>query len=138
MTLIMPYLHETKLISRNRITLRSGCWDLYPLVDPQNLDNQIEPLLAGTAVLPESRANDEEVQQWVQNLQRKEVADLDLTVSSEDFVRYFSRRKEGTASSPSGRHYGHLKTFAKMEDATICNTIIQIAATAVTVKQPLD
>ena len=112
--------------------------ELYDLVDPNNPNNQVEALLAGTAVLPDSYTNNVEVQQWVKNLQRKEIAELDLTVSSSDFVQYFSRRKEGTASSPSGRHYGHLKTFAKMEDATVRNTIIQIAATAVAMQQPLD
>ena len=107
-------------------------------MDPKNPDNQVAALLQGTAVLPASRANDEEVKQWVNNLQQKRLDEIQLSVSSADFVQYFSRRKESTQSSPSGRHYGHMKVIALMEQGVIRDTIVRIAATAVITKQPLD
>jgi len=112
--------------------------DMYHLVDPTNPDNQVEELLRGTAVLPASRTDDLEVQQWVTNLQRKRLDELQLSISSEDFVRYFSRKKEGTASSPSDRHFGHMKVIAQMEQSIVRDTIVQVAATALITKQPLD
>mmetsp|Transcript_24392 Transcript_24392/g.34970 ORF Transcript_24392/g.34970 Transcript_24392/m.34970 type:complete len:783 (+) Transcript_24392:946-3294(+) len=111
--------------------------DLYDLVDPWNPNNQVEALLEGRATLPASRENDEAVKQWVHNLQRQDIEEIELSISSSDFCQYFSRRKEGTASSPSRRHYGHMKVIAKMEDSSVRDAILQVAATAVAVKQPL-
>mmetsp|Transcript_5783 Transcript_5783/g.8516 ORF Transcript_5783/g.8516 Transcript_5783/m.8516 type:complete len:216 (+) Transcript_5783:520-1167(+) len=112
--------------------------ELYPLVDPENPENQVQALLEGRAELPQRWRDDTEVQQWVQNLQQKDIDEIDLTVTSDDFVQYFSRRKEGTASSPSDRHYGHMKVIARMEDSVVRDTILRVAATAVAVKRPLD
>lgn len=63
---------------------------------------------------------------------------IQLSVSSDEFVEYFSRRKENTASSPSERHYGHMKVIAQMENSVIRDTLLRVAATAVAMKQPLD
>ena len=133
------------LLARNELHLQEPNFtpfgtlgQMYHMVDPSNLQNQVEALLEGRATLPESCQNDEDIKQWVHNLQRKDIAEVDLTVSSDDFVRYFSRRKEGTASSPSDRHYSHMKVIARMEDSTVRDTIVRVAATAVAAKQPLD
>ena len=111
--------------------------DMNHLVDPTNPHNQVEELLNGTARLPESRANDVEVQQWASNLQQKSLDEIQLSVTSDDFVN-FSRRKENTASSPSDRHYGHMKVVAKMDNRVVRDTLWKVAAMAVITKQPLD
>lgn len=128
------------LLARNELHLQEPNFtpfgmlgDLFPLVDPENPDNQVEALLEGTAELPQRWRDDDEVQQWVMNLQRKDINEIDITVTSNDFVQYFSRRKEGTASSPSDRHYGHMKVIARMEDSIVRDTILRVAATSVAV-----
>ena len=133
------------LLSRNELHLQEPNFtpfgmlgDLYPMVDPTHPENQVEALLAGRAELPERWRDDTEVRQWVQNLQRKDIEEIDLTVTSDDFVQYFSRRKESTASSPSDRHYGHMKVIARMEDSIVRDTLLRVAATAVAVKRPID
>jgi hypothetical protein len=133
------------LLTRNELHLQEPNFTpfgmigaLYPLVDPTNPGNQIDALLQGNAVLPESCSNNVEIQQWVKNLQRKNMDEIQLKISSEDFVRYFGGKKENTASSPSERHYGHMKVIANMEQSVVRDTIVQIAATALVTKQPLD
>jgi len=37
---------------------------------------------------------------------------IDLTIDSDDFVKAWTKFRESTSSSPSGRHYGHYKAAA--------------------------
>ena len=50
------------------------------------------------------------VQLMLKHLQRlPQVQDVDIQFTLEDFIQMFKKTKERTASSPSGRHYGHYK-----------------------------
>jgi hypothetical protein len=59
-----------------------------------------------------------EQQEWINQLRRidthaaQQNAKVDLNIDTEDFVSAWSKFRESTASSPSGRHYGHYKAAA--------------------------
>jgi hypothetical protein len=112
---------------------------LFKLIDPDDCSrSQIHELLEGMAQLPPKDAEDQELKEWLQEMQRKNFEDIDLTITERDFERIFKNMKESTESSPSNRHVGHYITIAKMENPIIRKTLCMIAETALRTGCPLD
>jgi len=100
---------------------------LFKLIDPDDSEgNQVDDLLAGMAEIPRVDAENPELAEWLQELERRNFDELDLRVWSSDFVRLFANMKESTAASPSGLHVGIYITIARMENSVICDTLCMI------------
>jgi hypothetical protein len=125
---------EDALIKRNQIhaqqslkTPFAAIPSLANAIDPINPTNQIDQILNGT-FLDSCDAIGELSQverTWIQELQQKVMSPIDTYISQDDFKNFFKKRKERTASSPSGRHMGHYKIFAERADKD-CEEIVQI------------
>jgi hypothetical protein len=66
--------------------------------------------------------------------------EISLTLSVEDFKKYFSLKQERTASSPSGRHMGHYKVIIECicrENFLLPDLILAIAQTSLATASPL-
>lgn len=76
-------------------------------------DNNLDSFLNGTFIdqpLEHIPINDTE-KQWIRELQRKIHSQINLSITTDDFKRFFAKKQERTSSSPSGRHMGHYKVF---------------------------
>ncbi len=66
---------------------------------------------------------------------------MDAHISVQEFINFFKHRKEKTASSYSGWHFGHYKVLAQMaEDGNteIVETLLIIINIAVATSTPLQ
>ena len=74
----------------------------------------------------------EEVNRWVDELQATynqenladEVNQIGKAISVKEFCRFYKLKQESTESSPSGRHVGHYKVAAKVEDLSWLHTVM--------------
>jgi hypothetical protein len=76
-------------------------------------DNNLDSFLNGTFIdqpLEHIPINDTE-KQWIRELQRKIHSQINLSITTDDFKRFFAKKQERKSSSPSGRHMGHYKVF---------------------------
>lgn len=104
-------------------------------IDPHNSDNNINDIMQGTfQYLPEMSNSLTHIEmEWVNELKKKIEHDIDLTITVQDFITFFKKHKERTASSPSGQHMGHYKVIAELAEqgnkvlAQIIVTIIKIS-----------
>jgi uncharacterized damage-inducible protein DinB len=89
---------------------------LYNAIDPRNPNNHIDDILEGTFLsLPNFAEHLSDTEKaWVDELQTKITEPINTNINIQDFIKFFKSRKEKTASSPSGRHYGHYKVIASM------------------------
>lgn len=84
--------------------------ELFEAVDPNNPHNKIAPLLDGTYVDQHLKQNIPEIEQeWIRELETRIHSSINETIDIKDFISFFKKRKEQTASSSSGRHMGHYK-----------------------------
>jgi hypothetical protein len=71
--------------------------------------------------------------EWIQDLWKVLTKYINTEITNDDFVLFFKRRKEKTASSMSGQHLGHYKsiTIAAQSEITLMadtlTTIINIS-----------
>jgi len=86
---------------------------LKALIDPSNPDNKIDSILSGTFIEANPTISPTDVEkEWIRDLKIKLTNTIDINVTTDDFISFFKRRKEQTASSISGHHLGHYKTLA--------------------------
>jgi hypothetical protein len=112
-------------------------------INPTNPNNKIEEILAGEFVhtLPDDIPLSPTEKQWIKDLQQKVDMEIDTHISLQEFINFFKRRKEKTASSYSGRHYGHYKVIAQMADegyTDIADTLIFIINATIATSSPLE
>ncbi len=65
---------------------------------------------------------------------------IDTKITIDDFIQFFKKRKERTASSPSGRHMGIYKVIAQLAQegrTIIAQTIVNIINIALITSRPL-
>jgi hypothetical protein len=48
---------------------------------------------------------------WIESLTKIVTQEISLSISLEDFKKFFKAKQERTSSSPFGRHMGHYKTM---------------------------
>jgi hypothetical protein len=83
---------------------------LKAFIDPFIPDNKI---LSGTFIEADPTISLSAVKkEWVQELKIKLTNTIEINDTTDDFISFFKRRKERTASSISGRHLGPYKTLA--------------------------
>jgi len=82
-----------------------------------NPNNQHEELLSGTSSFLKDTSP--ELDQWIQEQQRKTSDEIDLSISEQEFIHCFHRMKEHKASSPLGRHVGHYIIASKMDNPIV-------------------
>lgn len=73
-------------------------------------------------------------------MKQKITSEINVTITVRDFINFFKKRKERTASSPSGRHMGHYKVIAEMAmqgDETIAQIIVNIINISIMTSRPL-
>ncbi len=106
--------------------------ELYNAVNPNNPNNKIEQILNGTFTNNYMK-NYLIEQEWIKALQTQISSSINETIEMEDFIAFFKKRKDLTASSSSGRHIGHYKVIAdmakrgRMEPADIIMSLINIS-----------
>jgi hypothetical protein len=79
-------------------------------------------------------------QQWINELSCRINDSIDTHITVQDFINFFKKRKEKTASSYSGRHMGHYKAIAKLAIAgqpEIAQTLVNIINISILTSQPL-
>jgi hypothetical protein len=67
--------------------------------------------------------------------------EISLHLSLDDFKHFFKPKQERTASSPSGRHFGHYKTlleYIHRDSPQIPQLIIDIAYISLSMASPLQ
>ena len=82
-------------------------------IDPLSVTNQFNALLNGTLLENaniESQLTDPE-KLWVASLRRIINPEISLYISYDDFKEFFLEKREGTSSSPSGRHFRHYQSL---------------------------
>jgi len=110
-------------------------------INPTHTLNKIQHILNGhpeEGVDLSSLSNN--ARAWVTAMKQVILEEIHLDLSLEDFKKYFKHKKEGTASSPFGRHMGHYKTMVeaiRCDDLTIPTTILAIAHTSLLTSSPL-
>lgn len=117
--------------------------ELHDAIDPDNPLNKIESILKGdfTHNIPDDVPLSQAERQWISELQQRIDEEIDTHVSTNDFINFFKPRKEKTASSHSGRHYGHYKVLAQMADeghTEIVDTLIMIMNISLATSHPLE
>jgi hypothetical protein len=87
----------------------------FPYINPESpmTDSNIEDMLNGLFE-PWEGASEHTIQ-WIKALKRTVTEPIDTSTTIDDYMNYYKRMKENTASSPSGLHYGHYKSLAKQE-----------------------
>ncbi len=82
-------------------------------IDPFDLNNKLDLLSNGGFIdsIPFNISLSPSQIEWIDSLTTILHDEIPLTISIEDFKSFFKRKREGTASSPSGRHIGHYKSM---------------------------
>jgi hypothetical protein len=111
-------------------------------VNPKSPTNQIEEIVNGN-FLPKSldhcTLSDIE-QQWINELTQQINTNIDTYIMVQQFISFFKKRKEKTASSFSGRHLGHYKVIAELAHSghtDIAETIVNLINIAIIASRPL-
>jgi hypothetical protein len=116
--------------------------DLAKAVNPNNDGNEINNILNGTFLSDFVSEYDlsETERAWVTELERRLDIEISTTIHVSDFISFFKKRKERTASSPSGRHMGHYKVIAAMASSgntLIAEILVMIINIAIITSRPL-
>jgi hypothetical protein len=87
--------------------------DLRLSIDPSSPYNQFDKLLHWSlkeddALLTSLSENE---RKWIEALHQCVSSEISLSLSCEDFRQFFRMKQENTASSPSGRHFGHYRSL---------------------------
>ena len=82
-------------------------------LDLSNPDNIIDEILSGDVpVTPEH----EEIKVFLRSAQKKTSNKLDISLDFNHFKAFASKQQENKLSSPSGLHYGHMRSLAHDDD----------------------
>jgi hypothetical protein len=94
----------------------------FPYIDPDSPDSDkyIDDLLEG--VFEPWETASPHVRELLAELKCTVEEELDTQLHLKDFISIFKFNPEGTASSVSGRHYGHYKVLGKLDDDTYTKT----------------
>jgi hypothetical protein len=149
-TLITQEQIESAIIQRNQRHARQSLQtpfstipELAEAINPANPANKIENIVKGDFIdtLPENIPLSLAERQWISELQRQIDTEIEIHIGLQDFINFFKNRKEKTASSHSGRHFGHYKVIAQMaEDGTteVAETLLLIINTSIATSSPLE
>ena len=78
-------------------------------MDPGNSEDETEEILSGRC--PRLETDREELRELMTEMLRPEgVAPIEASLEFDNFVNFVRKQQESNQSSPSGRHYVHLKT----------------------------
>lgn len=89
--------------------------ELREAVDPYHPNNKIEQILEGTFTNPDLPHDLSPIEtEWINELKTRITSTTNETINLQDFISFFKKRKERTASSSSGRHMGHYKVIADL------------------------
>ena len=78
--------------------------------------------------------------EWVRELTTRIDRQIETHISSQDFINFFKKRKEKTASSVSGRHMGHYKVIADIASCgktIVADIMVKIINIAIHTARPL-
>jgi hypothetical protein len=117
--------------------------ELSDAINPTNPDNKIENILNGTFLdtLPPDISLSLTERQWITDLQQRLDTEIETHITTQDFINFYKHRKEKTASSPSGRHYGHYKVLAQMAEegnTKIVETLLFIINISISTSSPIE
>lgn len=111
-------------------------------IDPLSDNNKFDKLLDGTFLEDAtitSHLNEPE-KLWLASLQQIINSEISLSISCDEFNEFFRTKREGTSSSPSGRHFGHYQSILeciRCNDLMLPSLIINIAYISLTTATPL-
>ena len=92
-------------------------------MDPENPENETEDFLTGKSKRLESER--EEIRELMRAMLRPEgVTQIQTELNFEKFREFVTKQQESKRSSPSGRHYGHMKTC--LQDTEILRVLFDI------------
>lgn len=129
---------EAAIIKRNQQHARqslntpfASIPELSSAINPENPTNQIEEILQGEFISKCGYVATMSTieKQWIQELSRRLSESIDTHITVQDFITFFKKRKEKTASSYSGHHLGHYKAIAELAVAgqpEIAQTLVNI------------
>jgi hypothetical protein len=86
-------------------------------------------------------ATSDSEKQWIQELTKRIQSNIDTYITTQQFISFFKKPKEKTASSFSGRHLGHYKIIAELAQAghtDIAETIVNLINISIITSRPLD
>ena len=117
----------------NDTPLSSGRWRDW--LDPRSSNNKIDEILSGAGFMDtEERQAIREIIEAAKRPEGWVTSKADL--SFDHFMKFCKKQEEKKTSSPSGRHYGHMKACA--EEPEILKVIFDIANLSYINKKPLD
>lgn len=109
-------------------------------IDPYHNNSHLDSILNGSFSSTNDQLTEHE-RVWIQELQQKVGSKISLTLTCDDYKRFFRAKQERTASSPSGCHFGHYRVLLeclRKQDPTIPELIINIAYIALVTASLLD
>jgi hypothetical protein len=111
-------------------------------IDPSSPSNKLNAFLDGSTLEDGSLDSLSAAEQkWIEALHLHVSSEISLSISCEDFKQFFRMKQENTASSPSGRHFGHYRSMFecfRQNNLMLPSLIVNIAHISLVTAHPLQ